>query len=531
MAFINLSSILNGGGHNGDDLVAVERPTIKSALEANVPISDFFDELLRCQAQLVDNFYNRPIELFHNDLLNKKDGVAFKMAKAISDKCIGEYGNEVDKINDATTLLTLVYPYINIENCIRVKFASPSELKSYRESTITLDDHNWKPFNGLGYVFDKFIVPYISNFVNPQIQFNEIDRKLYDAEQENSGKLNQNASKFSLLSLEVNFSGIPISYNKKTGEVLTYDKPRISDNGLNVLGKDGVFVGVNASNSNDNMTLLKLYSFDWMPLSHFQHPMVRNIVDTTTIIDYKFVLGGALGNYKLDKEILSSANSKLENLGLKSKLGSLGNIELNDVFSISHGDISDGGMDGLCRLVGYPDAMISHLDVERFNKLLLGINVGGTKDLGTKYPNGFPCTIDKGAQADDANSPFVFEAYSTRELAISSVNDESSDFEVALPPISLLDEGSPSGILMSHVGGLSSYGISFDRSSFTCFIDDVYGISANSVGGFESCVGLFNTGFASVSVPTFDKTIDAPKSPSFLKSDKIYMKHSFINQM
>ena len=124
MAFLNLSSLLNGDNHNNDELVAVERPTTKSALEAHVPISDFFDEFLRCQAKLVDNFYNRPIEVFHNDLLNKKDGVAFKMAKDISDECIGKYGNEVDKINDATTLLTLVYPYINIDNSIGVEVVS-----------------------------------------------------------------------------------------------------------------------------------------------------------------------------------------------------------------------------------------------------------------------------------------------------------------------------------------------------------------------------------------------------------------------
>lgn len=72
MAFLNLSSLLNSDNHNNDELVAVERPTTKSALEAHVPISDFFDELLRCQAKLVDNFYNRPLRCSITTSLTKR---------------------------------------------------------------------------------------------------------------------------------------------------------------------------------------------------------------------------------------------------------------------------------------------------------------------------------------------------------------------------------------------------------------------------------------------------------------------------
>lgn len=532
MAFINLSSILNGGGHNGDDLVSVERPTLKTALEAHVPISDFFDELLRCQAKLVDNFYNRPIEVFHNDLLNKKDGVAFKMAKAISDECIGKYGNEVDKINDAIMLLTLVYPYINIDNCIRVKFASPSELKSYRKSTITLDDNNWKQFNGLGCVFDKFIVPYIRDFVNPEIEFTERDKKLYDTEREKANDFKKVSCNHSTFLIETNFSGIPVSYDRKTKEALTYGKPYLSNDGLCVLGKDGVFVDVKATETDNKAKPQSLHDFYWMSTFFHNHAKVQNVLEYRTMIDYCFVLGRLYANFKLGDEITKSIKSKLEQGDLKERLGHLSHDELNDVFSISDGDIPEKEMAGFVRLVGETEATIPYSETDRFNDLLIKVNESKVSVLGHSYNNGCPFHDYVKEPEGEGKNPFIVGMMpSKRELSIGDVDTEDADFDITLPAVSLTQSGSASNKLLSYVGRLSNYDFLFNENSLTCFVNDVYGISSDLVGGYNECVGMFNVGVVAFSVSSFDEGTSRPKAPSFTKSSKTYIGYSFIKKI
>lgn len=532
MAFLNLSSLLNGDNHNNNELVAVERTTTKSALEANVTIQDFFDELLRCQAKLVDNFYNRPLDVFHNDLLNKKDGVAFRMAKAISDKCIGEYGDEVDKINDATTLLTLVYPYINIENCIRVKFASPSELKSYRKSTMTLDDHNWKQFNGFGYVFDKFIVPYIRDFINPEIEFTERDKSLYDMEQGKADDFKKAHSNYSTFLIKTNFSGIPVSYDRETKEALTYGKPYLSDDGLCVLGKDGFFVDAKATETDNNVKPQNLQDFDWMSTFFHHHAQVQNVLEHRTMIDYCFVLGRLFGNFKLGDEITKSIKSKLEQGDLKERLGHLSNDELNYVFSISDGDIPEKEMAGFIRLVGEPEATIPSSETDRFNDLLIKVNESKVSVLGHSYNNGYPFHDYIKEPEDEGKNPFIVGMMPReRELSIGDVDDEDADFDITLPAVSLTQSGSASNKLLSYVGRLSNYDFLFNDDSFTCFVNDVYGISSDLVGGYNECVGMFNVGVVAFSVSSFDGGTSKPKAPSFTKSSKTYIGYSFIKKI
>lgn len=231
MAFINISKLISNG-NAGDELDALQSEKRLTETEAYVPFGEYIDEFVRLSAEVLNEYHSRVPRILYEDLLKGTDSEMFKMAEAF----ISSLGIDGDARKKAVSFMIKVIGFINIDNCIRIHFSDESEInKLIRLSAEKLNVKDifisWDTTSKD--VFAEFIVPYIREYVNKQIEFTDKDKEAYDAMfSDNIGK----GSHETCMCIE-DF-GVPLSSDVKEDRLMyTYSKPKRNGSDVSFLGK------------------------------------------------------------------------------------------------------------------------------------------------------------------------------------------------------------------------------------------------------------------------------------------------------
>lgn len=178
MAFLNLSSLISNHKANKDNLeeVSLSKPA-NTALVAHIPLTDFLDRLVDAVARDIDGYYSRLSRVLYEDLKKEKDSLLYQKVRqvVVTNEYIREKGEKEITRNSVAYVLNAL-AYINIDNCIRIKFTDKSDLANLLSKTISYDKTLSKDF------FRNVIYPYIIDYVNPRLEFTERDKAMFDYE-------------------------------------------------------------------------------------------------------------------------------------------------------------------------------------------------------------------------------------------------------------------------------------------------------------------------------------------------------------
>ena len=230
MAFLNLSSLISNHEANGNNLdeVSLSKPA-NTALVAHIPLTDFLDRLVDAVARDIDGYYSRLSRVLYEDLKKEKDSLLYQKVRQVveTNEYIREKGEKEITRNSVAYVLNAL-EYINIDNCIRIKFTDKSDLANLLSKTISYDKTLSKDF------FRNVIYPYIIDYVNPRLEFTERDKAMFDYEVKTYKDTDGTKSMYDLG--VCNFP-VPVHVGSNK-EIMTYAMPKFEEDGVITL--DGI---------------------------------------------------------------------------------------------------------------------------------------------------------------------------------------------------------------------------------------------------------------------------------------------------
>ena len=212
MALIDISKIAN------------RRAVVSSAVVeqgqkyASYPFMDFISRLGELLAEEIDEYYARLSRILLEDLKNEEDSVLYKMVKEV-------YSDLSDE--NVNAMLGRALTYINIDNCIRIKFTPKGDLAQLITKTISYEKDLFG--DKIKETFRNIVLPYIRDYVNPKLEFTKMDERFYLEEDVDFGLYSSGYS--SLYSIDVHEYLIPVSTGKD-GEIMTYFLPEHKDGNI-----------------------------------------------------------------------------------------------------------------------------------------------------------------------------------------------------------------------------------------------------------------------------------------------------------
>lgn len=230
MALLNLSSLISNHEANGNNLeeVSISNPA-NTALVAHIPLTDFLDRLVDAVARDIDGYYSRLSRVLYEDLKKEKDSLLYQKVRQVveTNEYIREKGEkEITRCSVAYVLNAL--EYINIDNCIRIKFTDKSDLANLLSKTISYDKTLSKDF------FRNVIYPYIIDYVTPRLEFTERDKAMFDYEVKT---YKDSDGTKSMYDLGVCDFPVPVHVGRDK-EIMTYAMPKFEEDGVITL--DGI---------------------------------------------------------------------------------------------------------------------------------------------------------------------------------------------------------------------------------------------------------------------------------------------------
>lgn len=230
MAFLNLSSLIANHEANENNLeeVSLSKPS-NTALVAHIPLTDFLDSLVDAVARDIDGYYSRLSRVLYEDLKKEKDSLLYKKVRQVveTNEYIREKGEKEITRNSVAYVLNAL-EYINIDNCIRIKFTDKSDLANLFSKTISYDKTLSKDF------FRNVIYPYIIDYVNPKLEFTERDKAMFDYEVKTYSDSDGTKSMYDL---GVYDFPVPVHVGSNK-EIMTYAMPKFEEDGVITL--DGI---------------------------------------------------------------------------------------------------------------------------------------------------------------------------------------------------------------------------------------------------------------------------------------------------
>lgn len=230
MAFLNLSSLIANHEANENNLeeVSLSKPS-NTALVAHIPLTDFLDSLVDAVARDIDGYYSRLSRVLYEDLKKEKDSLLYQKVRQVveTNEYIREKGEKEITRNSVAYVLNAL-AYINIDNCIRIKFTDKSDLANLLSKTISYDKTLSKDF------FRNVIYPYIIDYVNPRLEFTERDKAMFDYEVKTYKDSDGTKSMYDLG--VCNFP-VPVHVGRNK-EIMTYAMPKFEEDGVITL--DGI---------------------------------------------------------------------------------------------------------------------------------------------------------------------------------------------------------------------------------------------------------------------------------------------------
>ena len=225
MAFIKLSSLVNTLDATKDNIDApLERSSEKkTSLLPNVTLGNFMKGLTPGFADLVQEYFSRFYSVIYDDVSKDEDSEIYRLAYkcASNEKTYVDYKGNEDVAYNARWIIRCAINYFNMDNCIRLNFASQRERKVMVNHALKNRAFSPSTMNA-DVVMNDFIIPYTMDYLNPRIDFTDLDARAYELDSVWSNEKVEHRT-FNVLSIVKN---IPISIDYANDlKVSTYFKP------------------------------------------------------------------------------------------------------------------------------------------------------------------------------------------------------------------------------------------------------------------------------------------------------------------
>lgn len=293
MAFLNLSSLIANHEANENNLeeVSLSKPS-NTALVAHIPLTDFLDSLVDAVARDIDGYYSRLSRVLYEDLKKEKDSLLYKKVRQVveTNEYIREKGEKEITRNSVAYVLNAL-EYINIDNCIRIKFTDKSDLANLLSKTISYDKTLSKDF------FRNVIYPYIIDYVNPRLEFTERDKAMFDYEVKTYSDSDGTKSMYDL---GVYDFPVPVHVGSNK-EIMTYAMPKFEEDGVITL--DGIRMTTDVLNRDKYSLKMKSYE-------RVNEELLNDLDDFKSYFD-------SLSLFQMDKVFSNTIQSRI---GFKDEL-------------------------------------------------------------------------------------------------------------------------------------------------------------------------------------------------------------------
>lgn len=293
MAFLNLSSLISNhkADENNLDEVSLSKPA-NTALVAHIPLTDFLDRLVDAVARDIDGYYSRLSRVLYEDLKKEKDSLLYQKVRqvVVTNEYIREKGEKEITRNSVAYVLNAL-EYINIDNCIRIKFTDKSDLANLLSKTISYDKTLSKDF------FRNVIYPYIIDYVNPRLEFTERDKAMFDYEVKTYSDSDGTKSMYDL---GVYDFPVPVHVGSNK-EIMTYAMPKFEEDGVITL--DGIRMTTDVLNRDKYSLKMKSYE-------RVNEELLNDLDDFKNYFD-------SLSLFQMDKVFSNSIQSRI---GFKDEL-------------------------------------------------------------------------------------------------------------------------------------------------------------------------------------------------------------------
>lgn len=293
MAFLNLSSLIANHEANENNLeeVSLSKPS-NTALVAHIPLTDFLNSLVDAVARDIDGYYSRLSRVLYEDLKNEKNSLLYQKVRQVveTNEYIREKGEKEITRNSVAYVLNAL-EYINIDNCIRIKFTDKSDLANLLSKTISYDKTLSKDF------FRNVIYPYIIDYVNPKLEFTERDKAMFDYEVKTYSDSDGTKSMYDL---GVYDFPVPVHVGSNK-EIMTYAMPKFEEDGVITL--DGIRMTTDVLNRDKPSLKIKTYE-------RVNGELLNDLDDFKSYFD-------SLSLFQMDKVFSNSIQSRI---GFKDEL-------------------------------------------------------------------------------------------------------------------------------------------------------------------------------------------------------------------
>lgn len=225
MAFIKLSSLVNTIDATKDNIDAPLESASekKTSLLPNVTLGDFMKGLTPGFADLVQEYFSRFYSVIYDDVSKGEDSEIYRLAYkcASNEKTYVDYKGDEDVAYNARWIIRCAINYFNMDNCIRLNFASQRERKVMVNHALKNRVFSPSTMNA-DVVMNDFIIPYTMDYLNPRIDFTDLDARAYELDSAWSNEKVEHRT-FNIMSIVKN---IPISIDYANDlKVSTYFKP------------------------------------------------------------------------------------------------------------------------------------------------------------------------------------------------------------------------------------------------------------------------------------------------------------------
>ena len=225
MAFIKLSSLVNTIDATKDNIDAPLESASekKTSLLPNVTLGDFMKGLTPGFADLVQEYFSRFYSVIYDDVSNGEGSEIYRLAYkcASNEKTYVYYNGDEDVAYNARWIIRCAINYFNMDNCIRLNFASQREKKVMVNHALKNRVFSPSTMNA-DVVMNDFIIPYTMDYLNPRIDFTDLDARAYELDSAWSNEKVEHRT-FNVMSIVKN---IPLSIDYANDlKVSTYFKP------------------------------------------------------------------------------------------------------------------------------------------------------------------------------------------------------------------------------------------------------------------------------------------------------------------
>lgn len=225
MAFLNLSSLVNSVDVQKDilDTPLASQSGAKALLSPNITLGDFMKSLTSGFADLAQEYFSRFYSVIYDDVSKGEDSEMYRLAYqcAGDEKTYVDYKGDEDVAYNARWIIRCAINLFNMDNCIRLNFASPRERKLMANFEVKNKVFSPSGMNADA-VMNNFIIPYTIDYLNARIDFTDLDARAYELDSDWSNE-KVNHRTFNVVSIVKN---IPISIDYANDlKVSTYFKP------------------------------------------------------------------------------------------------------------------------------------------------------------------------------------------------------------------------------------------------------------------------------------------------------------------